>query len=404
MGIKDRFYDVPVVGVALRMQDRYADDDAGQYAAAIGFYAFLSFFAILLGAVTVAGFVLADDPAAQQRLVDGIQDAVPGLSAALGAGQGGVGGALQAIIDNRGGLSVASLVSVLLAGLGVVNAAMVATNRVFHVDRHDGGVVLKLRQLGALLLLGAVALLGVSASSALGVAVSVDVSSATAVVGSVTAVAVSLALDVGLFLLAYRTLATGSGPSFRRLWPGALLAGAGWTVLKAAGAAFVGAQAEKYDQLYGALGGVFALLVLFNLAARLYLYGAELSAVLYAPGADMARRSDGVVYEGEDPSVLPYGPVRAAPGVEPDLAPARPHAPPDEAAGPVPEWQRPHGRRPDAETGAPSSEATRDALAARDRERAGASRDGVARSAFGFLLGVGVLGAVLRVLRPWGDD
>lgn len=404
MGIKDRLYDVPVVGVALRTQDRYADDDAAQYAAGIGFYGFLSFFAILLTAVTVAGFVLSDDPPARARLVESIEQSIPGLSAALGAGQGGLAGAVETIVDNRGGLSVVSFLSVLVAGLGVINAAMVATNRVFHVDREAGGLLLRLRQVGALLLLGGVALAGVSASSALGVAVGLDLSSTTAVLGSVAAVLVSLALDVALFLLAYRVLAAGRGPSFRRLWPGALLAGAGWTVLKAAGAGYVGAQADKYDQLYGALGGVFALLILFNLAARLYLYGAELSAVLYAPGAEMAHRSDDVVYEGEDPRVLPYGPVRAGPGEESDLAPAERPGPPDDAPGPVPEWHRPGRPPPDPAPAGAAGPATRARLAERDRAHAAAPRDGVARAAIGFALGVGALGALVKVLRPWGDD
>ena len=37
MAVKDRLYGVPVLGTALRVQDRYKADAADQFAAAIGF-------------------------------------------------------------------------------------------------------------------------------------------------------------------------------------------------------------------------------------------------------------------------------------------------------------------------------------------------------------------------------
>lgn len=322
MPIKESLYGVPLVGPALRLQDRYQDDDADQYAAAIGFFAFLSLFPLIVLALATTGFVVADDPAQQARVAAAVQDAIPGFSAVLGGPEGQtttVGEVVDGIVANRGSIGLLGLAGLLLVGLKVVGAAAAATNAVFHVHVETTAPRKAVRQVIALVVLGGLVLLGVAASSALGVSARVDVSGPVVLMVSLAGSAVGLALDVALFAVAYRLLAAGPGPSFRRLWPGAVLAAVGWSALKIFGAAYVGSQMERFA-FAGGLVGAIALMLLLYLAGRLYLYGAELSALLYAPGAEMAARSQDVIYEGEDRKVLPDGVLRARPGVEPDLA------------------------------------------------------------------------------------
>lgn len=322
MPLKDRLYPVPVLGTLVRLQDRYEDDDADQYAAAIAFFAFLSLFPLIALVLSLAAFVVADQPDAPRRITRWITGAVPALRSLLQQGETPttVGAVIEGLVERRGRLTVVSLVPLLLAGMKVVGAATAATNQAFHIRRRLSGVRRVLHQLGALVLLGLLAIGGVAASSAVGVAVGVvDISNPLLSLGGTV---LTLALDFLLFLVAYRILAAGPGPAWQRLWPGALLAGTGWTVLKIFGATYVASQLQRFA-FAGALASIIGLLLLLYLAGRLYLYGAELSALLYAPGADMAARRDDVDYRGEASHVLPHGPLRARPGEEPGLAPPR---------------------------------------------------------------------------------
>jgi YihY family inner membrane protein len=392
MAVKDRLYRVPVLGTALRMQDRYEHDTADQFAASIGFFGFLSLFPLLLIGVAVAGMVLRDQPDAQRELVRTALDAVPGISAALSGGTAGSEAAQQSqldrlvgtIIDRAGTIGVVGAVTLLLSGLRVVNAAMTATTRIFHVEVDLSGARTKLRQFGALLMLGGLAVAGVAATAAVGVAVRVDVSSAAGVLASVGSIAVSLLLDFLLFSTAYRLLAVGNGPSFSQIWPGSVLAAVAWTGLKAFGATYVSGQVSRANDLYGVFGGVIALLLLFYLAGRIYLYGAVLSEVLRDPGRDMARQDDAVAFDGD------------------------PH-PDDPRAGPA-RHDRPARREgparivPTADEASPTiSRATTDRKWFADHARDADARADV-RGAIAFGLALAAIGGLLRYARPWDVD
>ncbi len=409
MALKDRFYGVPVVGTALRMQDRYKADAADQFAAAIGFFGFLSVFPLMLIAVSVAGFVLRGDPAGQTELVRTIVDAIPGFAAAVGDDR--LAELVDAVTRNAGAIGATGAVTLLLSGLRVVNAAMTATLRVFRVDVELSGVKVKLRQLGALAVLGLLALAGAAATAALGVAIRVDVTSATAVAATVASVALSVVLDLVLFLSAYRVLAAGEGPGVRRLWPGALLAAVAWTGLKAFGATYVSGQVAKADELYGVFGGVIALLLLFYLAGRIYLYGAELSGVLHEPGRDLAARDDEVHYRG-DP-LAPGDADADAPSTEASTEASAEGTTPRPAdlagvgAGTTTFPEDPEARRvriaPTAEEPSPIvSAATHHRVAVADRARGDRRAD--VRGALAFVLAVGALGGLIRFFRPWETE
>ncbi|MEX2503228.1 MAG: YhjD/YihY/BrkB family envelope integrity protein, partial [Egicoccus sp.] len=272
MAIKDRLLTVPVIGTALRMQERYRLDAADQFAAAIALFGFLSLVPLLVLAVAVAGFVFSD-PAEQAEIARTLTSAVPGLQAAFGATEQGVDGFMEAVVDNRGALAGFGVVTLLLTGLKVINSAMVATTMVFR-GALPVGVKGKLLQVAAMPLLGIVALLAAGASSLVGV---LDLPGWAA---TPVALLATIPLDLLLFLTAYKMFSPTSDLSWRRLLPGAAVGAVGWAALKIAGASYVSSQAESAGALYGAFGGIIALLLLLYLAGRLYLYGAELNALL----------------------------------------------------------------------------------------------------------------------------
>ena len=267
---------MPVIGTALAVQERYKADAADPLAAAIAFFGFLSLFPLLLLAVSITGFVL-DDPADQVAVAERITEAIPGFEQTVQGEEGSeVEALLAGVVAQRGTVGLVGLVILLFSGLRVVNAAMISTRVVFR-GAVLTGVGAKLRQLLALFGLGGLFLLSAVASSIAGTGLGQLPGS----VALLLSLSFSFVLDVGLFLGAYTLLSPTAQLRVRDRVPGALLAAGGWTALKVAGASWVGNQIESANALYGALGSVIALMLLFYLAGRLYLYGAELTAVRY---------------------------------------------------------------------------------------------------------------------------
>lgn len=276
MALKERLRGKPVVGTAIAVQERYDDDLGNQLAGSMAFFMFLSIFPILLAALAVAGFILQGDVGAQAELQDAVGQAVPGLEAAMGD-------TLDTVVDKRGVLGIVGFLGVLFAGLRVVDSAQVATSRIYRFEDDRNAVVKKLRAVVHLVVLGLLAVAGVLASglgallgdAAQQAGVPEDLAATLGIVGPLAA----FALDLAFFLVAYRLLAVGEGPEWSDLWPGALLAAVGWTLLKFFGAWYAGGQADKWNELLGTLGSIIAAMLLLFLAGRVYVYGAELNAV-----------------------------------------------------------------------------------------------------------------------------
>ena len=390
---------MPVIGTALAVQERYKADAADPLAAAIAFFGFLSLFPLLLLAVSAAGFIL-DDPADQLAVAERITDAIPGFDQTVeGEEESQVEALLASVVAQRGTVGVVGLIVLLFSGLRVVNAAMVATRVVFRGEVLSG-VGAKLRQLLALLGLGGLFLLGTAISSAAGI----GLGQLPGTVAVLLSLAFSFVVDVGLFLAAYTLLSPTAHLGLRDRLPGAVLAAAGWTALKVAGATWVGGQIENANAIYGALGSVIALMLLFYLAGRLYLYGAELSAVRY-------ERVHGPLVHPHDAEMLELAAAQATASAGRDGEstqgggkPAATVAAEDDGPPPVPRAARvarPADPGPSG-TAATISPATRERLGgATHAGEQGRGRD--LRTALSFALAAGALAAGWRVLGGRDD-
>jgi uncharacterized BrkB/YihY/UPF0761 family membrane protein len=91
--------------------------------------------------------------------------------------------------------------------------------------------------------------------------------------------AVSLALDLALFLVAFRFL-TSARVSTRSLLPGAVTAALLWEILQIVGGIYVGNVVRNASEVGGLFAVVLGLLAWLHLAATSTLYSAEINVVL----------------------------------------------------------------------------------------------------------------------------
>ena len=259
----------PLVRRAMRLNERYGEDAGGYLAASITYYGFLSFFPLLLLALSVAGFLLASRPELHADVREAVTEAVPGLQAFVGEN-------LEAIESSRAGAGAIGLIGLLWTGSGVVGAGRNAVRQVNREGPPAGGLGQRLWFLGVTIGLGTIAL---TATGLAGLAVGLDAEGPLGVALRIGGALVGLALDLGLFLLTYRVLARGER-SWRRLFPGAMFAAVGWTILKLLGTWYATATVDRSGSVYGPFAATIGVLLILYLAARVFVYGAELNAVL----------------------------------------------------------------------------------------------------------------------------
>jgi YihY family inner membrane protein len=245
---------------------RFRDDDLRTMAGALTFQAFLSLFPLMLLALSIAGFLLAGDPAEWLRRFFA---AVPGIGPILDQN-------LESIVRARGDLGALALIGVVWTSSSLTDQASNALESIFRIqDPH--ALRRRARSLVTMLILGAVLLAALVIS---GIVASIHVEGwAETPVRILGLVAVSV-VEFGFFLASYRVLLPPSGPRLRAHLPGAIFMTVGWGLLKLVGELLVVYVVTTASALYGAIGGVFGLLLFLRVASSTYLLGAELSAII----------------------------------------------------------------------------------------------------------------------------
>jgi membrane protein len=239
-----------------------SDQGAGNAAVLIAYWAFFSLFPLLLVFVSILGFVLQGDLAAQKTIEHSALTRFPIVGVHPGALRGsGIGLAI-------------GLAGTLLSGLGVTLATENALQTVYMVPRTRRPNFLSSRWRGLKLLVAA-GLLQVLSTVAAGVVSGGFGGPALVVAG----LALSLVLNLALFFVVFRVLIPNVVP-LRELWPGIVIAAVGWEVLQSVGGLYVAHVVKGAGQTYGSFATVIGLLAWLYLGARVVVYAAEINVVL----------------------------------------------------------------------------------------------------------------------------
>lgn len=209
------------LGFGFGVIKKFGDDRAGSLAALIAYYGFLAVFPLLLLLTTILGFVMDQNSTIKRSVVQSALRDFPIVGEQLGE-------AINPLRGNAFALTF-GLVGLVWGSLGVAQAGQLAMAEVWNipgVDRPAFATRL-LRGFGLLAVLG----VGLIATTVLAGLSSSSSSPAVRVAGAVLPVA----LNVGLFVLAFRVL-TVRAVATRELLPGAIAGGMFWSVLQVLGA------------------------------------------------------------------------------------------------------------------------------------------------------------------------
>jgi YihY family inner membrane protein len=253
------------LAIVLAVQKKFSDDGAGNLAALIAYYGFVSLFPLLLVAVAVLGFILQGDPSARASILHSGLNQIPIIGQSLDKS--------VALKGSSAALGI-GLVGSLLAGLGVTVAVQTTFNQVHGVPHKSRPNFLTARLRG-LALLATLGVLQIVSTVVTGL-----VSTGFVGVGLVIAgYALSLLFNLLLFFTSFRLL-TSRSITTRELWPGIAAATIGWEILQTVGGLYVKHVLKGAAATYGDFATVIGLLAWLFLGARLVVYAAELNVVL----------------------------------------------------------------------------------------------------------------------------
>jgi YihY family inner membrane protein len=222
---------------------------------------------LLLVFVTVVSFVIRGNPELQKRILDSALSQFPIIGHQIATNVHAIKGSGVAL--------VIGIVGALWGGMGVVQAAQNAMNSVWNVPLKQQPNFLKTR-------IRALIMLGVLGAAAIGSAVMSGLSSSGGGLGvaiKVLAILLSLALNLGLFLAAFRIL-TVEDLRWGDVFPGALVAAVLWSALQYLGTYYIGHQLKSASEVYGFFAVVIGLLSWIFIGAQITLLGAEINVVL----------------------------------------------------------------------------------------------------------------------------
>ena len=251
------------LAIPMAVLRKFGNDQAGSLASLVAYYAFFSLFPLLLVFTTILGFVLQGNPGAQRSIEHSVLGQFPVIGDQI---------RVHALTGHTLAL-VIGLVVALLAGLGVTQAAQNAFDRVWAVPFKNRPDFLHSRVRG-LALLASLGSLFVVATGMSGL-----VTGLGGPFVKVGAIALSLAVNFGLYLAAFRFLTAATIPT-RSLYIGVAFAAVFLEILQLAGGIYINHVWRHASAVYSQFALVIALLVWLHLVSQMTLYAAEVNVVI----------------------------------------------------------------------------------------------------------------------------
>ena len=255
------------LAVPVAVWKKFGDDQAGNLAMLVAWFAFVAIFPLMLVLVTVLDIVLGSHQGLRDDLLKSALSQYPLIGQQLSR----IGPLHQSPLA-----LVVGLLGTFLGARSVANAMQNALNTAWEIpyDRRPGFPWSWLRSFGMIVVIG-LGLIGTTVLSTMAGGAGHLLSGFGA---KVAALAVSLVLSVGLFWVTFR-LGTVSGIGWRQHRLGAVVAGVTWQVLQSVSGYFISHQLAHASPVYGTFAVVIGLIAWLFLEAELTLYAVQVNVV-----------------------------------------------------------------------------------------------------------------------------
>lgn len=273
----------PIVDHLARALEHFTEAQASMLSGAITYFGLLSFFPIVALAFAVLGFVVGNQPGAQEPVLDAMRSVLPGLFDEIGT---------EELADAASTASIIGLAGFLYSGLGWLSSLRGALQTMFAVPKEERGnfFIGKATDLLVLGSLGLVLLVSVGSSSIvtsltgelLGAVGLPEKALLPTLLLRAVGIAVGVLASTLLFFVIFRLLGKPDLPN-RALREGAIFAAIGFELLKLLATFVIGSTVD--NPIYGPFALVIALLVWISYFARLTMLGASWAAT--TPPADV---------------------------------------------------------------------------------------------------------------------
>jgi YihY family inner membrane protein len=245
---------------------KFGDDNGGVLVSNLAYAAFVSIFPLLLILATALGLLASGDAALRQQALDAVAKQVPLIG--------------HQLTGNLHDLHRSSIIGLIIGVAGLIwgttrlaQAGIFTMAQVWNLPgpARPGYVP----RLGRSALFLAVLGLGVIITTLLTGLASFGHHAETFVLLSEALAGLT---NIGMYLIGFRVL-TPKGVLLRKLVPGAVLGGVGWTVLQALGTYLVH-HSLSTDAVYGVFATVLGLIAWIYLGVEVSVYAAEVNVVL----------------------------------------------------------------------------------------------------------------------------
>ena len=249
----------------------FGEDECSSLASVISYSTFFSIFPLLMGLTALVGLFVDTDT--RTRLVENVLAYMPGSGDFVKE-------TLDTAIEKKGEIGFVSALLLLFSGRAVFESTISSIVRAFETpDTRSffkrlvlvfgimfgvgGTLIMSLVVTAVMNYLGRFSLMGIGPFE-------------ESILWTIASGVVGIIFSFGMFLILYK-LAPTQPFTFKELWPGALLAGVLFEVAKQVFVIYV-TQFSNYEEAYGPVGAVMALMMWCYFSALIMLMGAELAS------------------------------------------------------------------------------------------------------------------------------
>lgn len=242
------------------------EDGAGDMAGSIAYFATLSIFPLLLGAIALLGLFLPSQTV-HDRIFDFVSQYLPGSNELIENN-------INSIIELRGSLGLFALLALFWTGSAIFGAIGRVINRAWGIYTYRPFYLRKLRNV--ILAIGTSMIFFLSMASTTFASIVPVVDLPVLDLGLIISRITGFALIFAAFLLMYKFI-PNTKTSWSYVWPAAVLAAFLFEIARSAFSIYLTSFAS-YDMVYGSVAVVIILLVWIYISAFIVILGAEFAS------------------------------------------------------------------------------------------------------------------------------